>query len=412
MIERDFELLRALSELVRTSGSEWVEARDAEAAATEAGIGGDDFMESLDVLRHRRLADVETGINGNPLAVEITPVGFDVYALRFIDDYEPTLQGAARWLFDHGDDYPSNKQMAEAIHADMMLANHIIRVFASRDWLRYGSMDMSGEMPVYDVQSYYAAKLDAGLSPTTVRKHHNVLHAALRHAVRLQLLAVNPADSVVPPRIVRKEMHFLDAGQSAAMLRAAAGTRLYMPLLLALGTGMRRGELLGLRWSDVDLDGGTLIVTQTVQEAFGQLHIKEPKTAKSQRRITLPALVVDALRAYRTEQAKETLASPPGEAESGLVLRAPDGGPWWPSNFNRTWQRFKGREALAIRFHDLRHSHASQLLTAGVHVKVVSERLGHASVGITLDTYSHVIPALQEEAAEKIDAGLRAALAG
>ena len=262
------------------------------------------------------------------------------------------------------------------------------------------------------LQSYYSAKLDRGLSPTTVRKHHNVLHAALRHAVRLQLLAVNPADSVVPPRIVHKEMRFLDAGQSAAMLRAAAGTRLYMPLLLALGTGMRRGELLGLRWSDVDLDGGTLIVTQTVQEAFGQLHIKEPKTAKSQRRITLPALVVDALRAYRTEQAKETLARAPRSAESDLVLTSPDGGPWWPSYFNRTWQRFKKRQGLAVRFHDLRHTHATQLLKAGVHPKVVSERLGHASIGITLDTYSHVMPGMQEEAAEKIDAGLRKALAG
>lgn len=96
--------------------------------------------------------------------------------------------------------------------------------------------------------------------------------------------------------------------------------------------------------------------------------------------------------------------------ESGLVLTSPDGGPWWPSYFNRTWQRFKKRQGLAVRFHDLRHSHATQLLAAGVHVKIVSERLGHASVGITLDTYSHAMPALQEEAAEKIDAGLRAAL--
>lgn len=196
------------------------------------------------------------------------------------------------------------------------------------------------------------------------------------------------------------------------MLQAAEGTPLHLALLLALGTGLRRGELLALRWGDIDLDGGTLVVAQTVQEAFRGLHFKEPKTTKSRRRITLPGVVVEALRAQRTEEAKQALASPPGEPWSDLVLRAPDGGPWWPSNFNRTWQRFKGQQALAIRFHDLRHSHATQLLAAGVHVKIVSERLGHASVGITLDTYSHVIPALQEEAAEKIDAGLRAALSG
>lgn len=266
------------------------------------------------------------------------------------------------------------------------------------------------ELRPMHLQRYYAVKLDSGLSPTTVRKHHNLLHAALRHAVRMQLLAVNPTDAVVPPRVVRKEMKFLDAEQSVAMLRAAEGTPLHLALLLALGTGMRRGELLGLRWCDVDLDGGTLIVAQTLQEAFKELHLKEPKTAKSRRRITLPGVVVEALRIEKARQAEKTLASPLGEPGSDLVLCAPDGGPWWPSNFNRTWQKFKNVNGVKVRFHDLRHSHASQLLAAGVHVKVVSERLGHASVGITLDTYSHVIPALQEEAAEKIDAGLRAAL--
>ena len=114
-------------------------------------MAADGFVESLDVLRHRRLIGVETDINGNPLEVEITPVGFDAYALRSIDGYEGLLRNAGRWLFEHGNDYSSNKQMAEAIHADVMLTNHIIRVFASRGWLRYGNIDMSGEMPVYDV---------------------------------------------------------------------------------------------------------------------------------------------------------------------------------------------------------------------------------------------------------------------
>jgi Site-specific recombinase XerD len=212
--------------------------------------------------------------------------------------------------------------------------------------------------------------------------------------------------------LMSKEMQFLDAEQSAAMLRAAEGTCLYLPLLLALGTGMRRGELLALRWHDVDLDGGTLVVARTVEEAFDKLSAKEPKTTKSRRRITLPGVVVDALRAERTEQAKKTLASQPGESGQNLVLLAPDGDPWWPSNFDRTWRRSKKRQGLTVRFHDLRHTHATQLLKAGVHVKIVSERLGHASVGITLDTYSHCMPALQQEAAEKIDVGLRAALAG
>jgi len=179
-----------------------------------------------------------------------------------------------------------------------------------------------------------------------------------------------------------------------------------------VGTGMRKGELLAARWSDVDLEAGTLAVNQTLQEAYGKLLCKEPKTAKSRRRITLPGVVVEALRVHRAEQAKKTLAREPGYVESDLVLAAPGGGPWWPSNFDRVWRRFKTRQKLEIRFHDLRHTHATQLLKAGVHPKVVSERLGHASIGITLDTYSHVMPGMQEEAAEKIDAGLRAALAG
>ncbi len=207
-------------------------------------------------------------------------------------------------------------------------------------------------------------------------------------------------------------MPALNEARKVAVLRAAEGTSLHMPLLLAVGTGMRKGELLALRWPDVDLEAGTLTVNQTLQAAFGELHFKEPKTAKSRRRITLPALVVDALRAHHAEQAKKTLAREPGFVESDLVLPAPSGGPWWPSNFDRIWRRFKTKQKLAIRFHDLRHTHATQLLKAGVHPKVVSERLGHASIGITLDTYSHVMPGMQEEAAEKIDAGLRAALAG
>ena len=260
------------------------------------------------------------------------------------------------------------------------------------------------------LQHYYSAKIDSGLSPTTVRKHHNTIHVMLRHAVRMQLLAVNPADAVVAPRVVHKEMDFLEAEQSAALLRQLDGTSLYLPVLLALGTGMRRGELLALCWRDIDLDGRTLVVARTLEEAFGTISTKQPKTVKSRRRVTLPEIVVDALRAEKTKQAEKTLAREPGSPESDVLLRAASGDPWRPSAFDRKWRRFRRSNAVPVRFHDLRHSHASQLLAAGVHVKVVSERLGHASIGITLDTYSHVIPALQEEAAEKIDAGLRAAL--
>lgn len=263
-----------------------------------------------------------------------------------------------------------------------------------------------------DLQRYYAAQLDLSRAPSSVRKDHNYMHAALKHAAMMRILATNPADFVVPPRVTRKEMKVLDETQSAAMLHAAGGTDLHMPLLLALGTGMRRSELLGLRWDDIDLKAGTATVNQGLQEAGGQLIVTAPKTVKSRRAVTLPGLVVDALRVHRAEQARKTLAHEPNWTDSAYVLAAPHGGPWRPSNFDRMWRKFKTQQGLEIRLHDIRHTHATQLLKAGVNVKVISERLGHASIAITLDTYSHVLPGMQEAAAELIDAGLRAALAG
>jgi integrase len=180
------------------------------------------------------------------------------------------------------------------------------------------------------------------------------------------------------------------------VLKATRGTSLCMALLTALGTVMRRGELLGPRWGDVDPDAGTLAVNQTLQEACGKIIFKEPETAESRRSITAPGVVVDGLRVHHTERAKKTIARRPNWTDSEYVLAAPQGGPWWPSKFARNWRRFKMRQGREIRFHNLRHSHASALLNAGVHPRVASERLGHASIGITLDAYSHIMPGMQE----------------
>ena len=320
------------------------------------------------------------------------------------DYVEPTDLTVAEFLRSHHKEHARHHTEAR-VHESCgyLLEAHIIPAL--------GGYKLSKLRPAH-LQSYYAAQLDSGLAPSSVRKDHNALHSALKHAVRMQLLATNPADFVVPPRVVRTEMKVLDETQAAKMLCAARGTGLHMPLLLAVGTGMRRAELLGLRWGDVDLEARMATVNQTLQEAYGEIVLKGPKTNKSRRTITLPTIVVDALRIHRAEQARRTLAHEPGWSDSEFVLAAPHGGPWRPSNFDRMWRRFKTKQKLEIRFHDLRHTHATQLLKAGIHPKVVSERLGHASISITLDTYSHVMPGMQEEAAERIDAGLRAALAG
>jgi len=327
--------------------------------------------------------------------------------LRELDEgtfIEPTDLTVAEYLRTHHAEH-ARHHLSPRTHESYgyLLEAHIIPAL--------GGYKLAKLQPAH-LQRYYSDRLDSGAAASSVRKEHNILHAAFKHAVMLRQMATNPADLVTPPRPKRTEMRFLTEIEAAAMLGVAKDTALYLPLLLAVGTGMRRGEMLGLRWSDVDLDGAALTVNQTLQEAYGEIIFKEPKTTRSRRRITLPGVVVDALRVHRAEQAKKTLAREPGFVESDLVLAAPGGGPWWPSNFDRVWRRFKTKQKLEIRFHDLRHTHATHLLRAGINAKVVSERLGHASIGITLDTYSHVMPGMQEEAAEKIDAGLRAALAG
>jgi integrase len=287
------------------------------------------------------------------------------------------------------------------------------------------------------VQAYYDAELAggrrahplkkssaaaAGLSARTVRLHHKVLNQALRHAVKLQWIARNPCDAASPPRVEHKEMPALDHDQTAAVIRAAAGSRIYIAVLLALTTGMRRGEILGLRWRDLGLDAGQLSVSQALEQTRRGLVFKPPKTERSRRMIILPALTIEGLRVHKTQQREEYLQLGFGKDEDDLVVTeitvATDSTgrreiarkPMTPDHLSKDFCRLARRLKLKVRFHDLRHTHATHLLKAGVHPKVASERLGHASVAITLDTYSHVLPGLQEDAARGVDAALRKAL--
>lgn len=238
----------------------------------------------------------------------------------------------------------------------------------------------------------------------TLKHHHRVLSQALKRAVRLRLITRNPAADVDPPRPVRREMQILDIEQSARVLKEATGTSIEMPTLIALTTGMRRGEILGLRWKDVDLDRRALSVAQTLEETKDGLTFKAPKTEKSRRTISLPALTVEALRTHRKRQAEAMLAL--GKRPL-LVCCRETGEPLHPRAVTKSFSRLVRRLDFKVRFHDLRHTHISHLLAAGVHPKVASERAGHASVSITLDVYSHLIPGMQEDAAARIDASLR-----
>jgi integrase len=228
-----------------------------------------------------------------------------------------------------------------------------------------------------------------------------------------QLLPRNPADAVEPPRPARKEMAALDEKQTASLLQLARDTPLSIPILLAVTTGLRRGELLALRWEDLDLQAATLAVRRTLEQTHGALTFKQPKTPKSRRVVAVPRLTIDALRSHRSEQAKNRLLLGAAYQDDGLICAKPDGRPVDPRSVSHAFAALIRRSGLRrVRFHDRRHSHATQLLAQGIHPKVVSERLGHSTVGITLDVYSHVLPSMQEEAARRIDVALCAALNG
>jgi integrase len=191
-----------------------------------------------------------------------------------------------------------------------------------------------------------------------------------------------------------------------AFLASVAEDRLRAAWVLIIATGMRRGELLGLRWSDLDLDDARAAVRRSLVSVRNELSFTEPKTKRGRRSIALDSRTVDELRAHRVRQAQERLALGLGsDGPEGLVFTDALGDPIKPDTFSQFFERRVRQLGLPkIRLHDLRHSHASMALAAGVNPKVVSERLGHASVAFTLDTYSHAIPALEEEAAERIAA--------
>jgi integrase len=252
-----------------------------------------------------------------------------------------------------------------------------------------------------------------GLSPRTRRHIHRILNSALARAVEQQLLARNPADVFRKrlPKVERREMTTLSADQSARLLTAVKHTRIYWPVLLALSTGMRRGEVFALRWKHVDLERGSLRVMESLEQTKTGIRFKAPKTDRT-RAITLPVFAIDELRRLKRQQAEELLMLGIRQSGETLVCARGDGLPLQPQSLTHQFTRLVSRikELPRVRFHDLRHSHATQLLLAGVHPKIAQERLGHATITTTLDLYSHVTETMQSDAAERIDAALRPAI--
>jgi integrase len=249
-----------------------------------------------------------------------------------------------------------------------------------------------------------------GLSPRTVHHMHRLIRQSLQQAVRWRMLIRNPAEAVDPPKVEAATMQTYDLAETAALLEAVRGTRLLAPTILAVLCGLRRGEIIALRWRNVDLAAAQLAVVESAEQTTAGVRIKETKTGRA-RTVALSATVIAELRLHRKEQAEELLKFGIRQSDDMFVAARPDGQLIQPRSLTHEWQKFVARHRLRrIRFHDLRHAHATHMLASGVHPKIASERLGHSSVGITLDLYSHATRGMQADAAALVDDALQAAI--
>jgi integrase len=258
------------------------------------------------------------------------------------------------------------------------------------------------------VQGFYRDRIDAGLSPSTVHKMHAILHKALSQALKWHMVPRNVTEAVSPPRPAPKEMRPLSPEEARRLLRATRGDRLEALYVLGVTTGMRQGELLALRWQDVGVKNSTVSVRRTLTRSGGRVEIGEPKTKKSRRSIRLTSRAVEALEEHLERQLQEIGILGDRYEDQGLLFTTGTGSPINPSDLRqRSFAQLLKKAGLPhIRFHDLRHTCATLLLSKGTHPKFVQELLGHATVAITLDTYSHVMPSMGDQTARAMEDAL------
>lgn len=310
----------------------------------------------------------------------------------------------------------SNETVGELLDRWLLtVAKHKVKPTSLEDYaatIRKHLKPALGHVPVQAltpamVQKFYADKLDAGLGGRTVQLCHLRLSQALALAEREGIVNRNACKATEPPTPRAKPGLTWTGEQARAFLSEAKKDQTYWPLwLLALKTGLRRGELLGIRWGDLDLNAGTLRVQQTVLVLAGAPSIQQPKTDAGRRTVKLSADVVAALEKHRLAWVERKLSAA-SWTDLDLVFCTGEGKPLNPNNLYRAYNAIVARANVPrIRLHDMRHTHATLLLAAGTPIKAVSERLGHAKTSITLDTYAHVLPDMQDRAVEAIDAAL------
>ena len=275
---------------------------------------------------------------------------------------------------------------------------------------KLGSIPLAKLTP-QQIQSLYAYMLKKGLSPQTILHTHRVLREALSHAVKWGLIIRNACDAVDPPKPRRTQVKTLDAASIQKLFKATSRSPYGAVFYIALYTGMRRGEILGLRWHDINLQNKAISVNQTVTKLAGKaLTINDPKTPYSRRLVSLPPSAAAMLSGLKIKRMEQLEMAGIAWDEFAFVFCNADGGPLSPDTVSHAFPKALTKAGLPhIRFHDLRHTHATLMLKQGVHPKIVSERLGHASINITLDTYSHVMPGMQENAALIFEESLKTA---
>lgn len=307
-----------------------------------------------------------------------------------------------RWLETHKADLKPSTQR----HYESIVMLHLVPGL--------GHIQLSKLQPL-QIQEFLNQELRGGrkdnkatvgreLSAASVQYEYRVLKTALDQAVRWGMLPRNPAVGIRAPRPKREELQVLDERQVSTLLEALEGTYLYLPTFLAVHTGMRLGEILGLTWQDIDFKRGVIRVRQTsIQRKAGTPEFGQPKTKNSRRSIDITAKVIDPLKRQKAQQAQWRLKSGNGWSGYDLVCCQENGEPLNPPTVSSRFRELARKEGLEIHFHQLRHTHASMLIKAGADIMTVSRRLGHSSAAFTLDVYGHLLAGMQKRAAEALE---------
>ncbi len=316
---------------------------------------------------------------------------------------EPTKTTLAQWLDTWMEEYKKPSLRPTTYEGyNFIIKTHITPATIGNIQLRH--------IQPSDLQRFYNAKLESGradgkggLSPRMIRYIHAILHGALKQAVREGLVIRNVTEAVTLPRHQRKEFTPLTQEQVIKFLNSIKNDKFYPAILLDLGSGLRLGELLALRWQDVDLKNAVIRVRQSLASVKGQWLFQEPKSEKSRRSIPIPKDIITELKAHKARQNQEKLLAGTAYQDHDLVFAMPDGNPLKVRSFQEHFEKLLSNAGMPrVRFHDLRHTYATLLLEAGEHPKVVQELLGHSQITMTLDTYSHVLPELKQAAAAKL----------